>query len=110
VFYSVLPKLYQLHAFIVTFLIDETKAQGLPKHSQVAGGRARINTQWAVHTSQSGTSTGEEAGRAGCLEKRATCILEVAGGLKGFKQTRDLVRFLERSFGELGEVGWEGER
>lgn len=44
------------------------------------------------------------------LERRVVHILEVARGLKGFKQRKDLVRFLERSSGELGKSGWQGER
>lgn len=30
--------------------------------------------------------------------------------LKGLKQRKDLVRFLERSSGQLGRDGWQGER
>lgn len=37
-------------------------------------------------------------------------MLEVAAGLKVFKQRRELTRFLERSPGQLGRIGWEEER
>ena len=65
----------------------------------------------ASTASQAGARAGQEAAgacRTQCRSERGP--YPTHSYLKGFKQRRDLAKFLERSSGQLGWGGWKGER